>query len=92
MYDVCINQVDKCLKNKSRYEQMPILIQLLLYGHGFMYVQTHWVYVCDFVEGEVEPGELRWLSQKVANSFLEVSQVSDVVVIEAEGAAQVFIL
>lgn len=44
-------------------------------------------YICDIVEGKVQPGELQWLSQEVANGPLEVMKVSDVVVIETQGAA-----
>lgn len=48
--------------------------------------EAHWVYVWDAVEGQIQPGELRRLGQKMGESLVEVAQVTDDVVIKTQGA------
>lgn len=54
--------------------------------------ESHWVNAGDFVAGQVQPAELRRLSQKVAEDVVEASEVSDAVVTETQRAAQVLLL
>lgn len=51
--------------------------------------ESHRVYAHDLVEGQVQPAELRRLSQEVGQSMLEAGEVSDAVVAQAQRAAQV---
>lgn len=51
--------------------------------------ESHRVYAHDLIEGQVQPAELRRLSQEVVQGMLEAGEVSDAVVAQAQRTAQV---